>query len=114
MSSTLRRMALVVAGAAVMVGIGTGSAFAATSHPSGDQATTGHPAGRAPVACAITEPVPPGTPGVPAQPIHTAPTKPVPVGTPGVPAQPIACRIVTTPIPPGGVTGPATPIGSHK
>jgi hypothetical protein len=107
-------MAFIVAGTAVMVGIGTGSAFAATGGQPTSGPTGGHPTGRPPVACSITEPVPPGTLGVPGQPVHTAPTKPVPPGTPGVPAQPIHCWIITTPVLPGTPSVPATPIGRHQ
>ncbi|HEY2060910.1 MAG TPA: hypothetical protein VGH57_21265 [Amycolatopsis sp.] len=113
MSSVLRRMALVVAGTAVMVGIGSSAAFAATGGqpvggPAGSHPTAGHP----PVACSITLPVLPGTPSVPAQPVHTGPAKPVPPGTPGVPAQSVGCWIL--PSVPGAPGAPATPIGQQK
>ncbi|MDA3646666.1 hypothetical protein LZ318_26025 [Saccharopolyspora indica] len=93
MFSSSRKIAVAVAGLAVMLGAG-GAAFAT----SGDSPTdAGKPEA---IECRKVDHLEPGVPFEPAKPGEAAPAKPLEPGTPGVPAKPIE-EVPTKPLDPG-------------
>ncbi|RKT82677.1 hypothetical protein SAMN05421805_104147 [Saccharopolyspora antimicrobica] len=113
MFSSSRKIAVAVAGLAVMLGAG-GVAFATT----GDAPTDGgKPAA---IECRKVEHLEPGVPFEPAKPVEVAPAKPLEPGTPAVPAKPIE-EAPTEPLEPGvgeaiecrQVDGPLPGVPSH-